>query len=556
MRTQTEAFWRDEYVVSDDDLDLVTGLILESGRPQPIDNLASTVIIRRYQQEREAVTQQGRHGRIYRPMDQYDIGQEITFSALDFAVGRVVDKRAGYNPRYGEFEVVRVAFDDQPEREFASALNDPHPLNRPEEELLAGPDPELSEADMVRLFEHYVAERLEKSLVGNDEFVHFDDAWFLRALLPEIHVGHLNLAEAMIYEAGHELVAREMLGDLDLGAEGSTEAQLFALNHALSQDQRFDNVSMTESPVWYLRALEPEALFEMPAVLRPAFRAVGGEYIGLTMLDLVDEVGDSLDDIETLMSRGENDLHYEVTFPLLYAGAMPATQQFLRALPSVSGHHFPITLVDDQTGQQFKGWVMPSDRYVYGLDDWYGSMGMVVGGQVLVHPTDDPLVYHLAVTPSRSRRSDWIRSAAVEEGAVVLTMQRATVDVRCDREMLVDVPDREAIAQIMAQMNAEDRSLRELVRMAFLELAKLSAEHTVHAKGIYSVVNLMRRTGAVPIFAELTRHACYDPVGNGLWTYDPSLEGTIYKTPDDMRERPQSNRDNLIKDQVVEYLGR
>ena len=116
MRTQTEAFWRDEYVVSDDDLDLVTGLILESGRPQPIDNLASTVIIRRYQQEREAVTQQGRHGRIYRPMDQYDIGQEITFSALDFAVGRVVDKRAGYNPRYGEFEVVRVAFDDQPER--------------------------------------------------------------------------------------------------------------------------------------------------------------------------------------------------------------------------------------------------------------------------------------------------------------------------------------------------------------------------------------------------------------------------------------------------------
>jgi hypothetical protein len=135
-------------------------------------------------------------------------------------------------------------------------------------------------------------------------------------------------------------------------------------------------------------------------------------------------------------------------------------------------------------------------------------------------------------------------------------MQRATVDVRCDREMLVDVPDREAIAQVMSQMDAERVPLRGLVRMAFQELAKLSAENTVHAKGIYSVVNLLRRTSAVPVFAELTRNAGYDPVGNGLWTYTSSLDGTEYKTPDEMRERPQSNRDNLIKDQVVEYLGR
>ncbi len=66
----------------------------------------------------------------------------------------------------------------------------------------------------------------------------------------------------------------------------------------------------------------------------------------------------------------------------------------------------------------------------------------------------------------------------------------------------------------------------------------------------------MRRVGSVLVFAELTRSACFDPVGNGFWAYDAALEGAVYRTPVEMRERPQSTRDDLVKDQVVQYLGR
>jgi len=556
LKTQTEAFWRDEYQISDSDLDLIAGVILEAGKPQRLDTLVATVIMRRYQREKEAMTRQAKSGQLYQPKGTYQIGQEVIFSALGYAVGRVTDVRQGHNPKYGEFQVIRVLFENELEREYAAAFDHPHPLNRPLEELLGSADPAVSESEMVRLFEHYVARRLEPALESNSEFVYFDGVWFLRELLPEIHVGHLNLAEAMIYEAGHPLVAREMLGELDLPAASSSEAQLFALNHALGKDERFDNVSLSDEPVWYLRALEPAAVAKRPDVLKPAFRAAGGEYLGITLLDFVEEVGDELDDVESLTLRQPEGIQFEVNFPHLYAGTMPATQRFLRLLPPTSSHHLSLTMVDDKTGQRYEVWAVPDERYICGLSNWYTAVGMCVGGQVSVSPAGAPLTFSISAQPIRSKKTEWVRSASVSDEGLALQMQRSAIGVKCDRNTFVDVPDREAIARLMAQTERAQLSLTSLIRTAFEELAKLSSRGIVHAKSIYSAVNLMRRSGTVPIFAELTRHACYDPVGDGSWAYDPSLAGQLYRTPDEMRERPFSKRQDLIRDQVVQYLGR
>jgi len=70
------------------------------------------------------------------------------------------------------------------------------------------------------------------------------------------------------------------------------------------------------------------------------------------------------------------------------------------------------------------------------------------------------------------------------------------------------------------------------------------------------VANLIRRTGSVPVFAELTRRACYDPVGGGYWAYDPDLAGRVYHTPEEIRERPLSGRQDLVRDPVIQYQGR
>jgi hypothetical protein len=558
LKTLTESYWRDEFQVAGADIDLVTGQILEAGRPQRLGALASTVIMRRMQVEKDAATRQARSGEIYQPKGHYEVGQTVVFPMLDFASARVVGVRPGENPKYGSFSVIRVELDNEPgEREFAADLDAPHPLNAPIEDLVVSTDSSVSEADLVRAFEHYVALKLEPVLEEAAEFVRFDGNWFLRDLLPEIHIGHLNLAEAMIYEAGHPLPAREMLTELDLPVTGSREAQLFALSRALSEDSRFDNVSITDESIWFLRALVPEAVYERPAVLVPAFKSQGGEYIGLTMLDMVEEIGDELDDVDAAtVPRDGTSMRFELNFPHLYAGTMPASQRLLRMLPASTQRYYPITLLDSRNQRRLDAWVLPDERYICGLKEWYTSAGLCVGAEVTVTPTEEPMTLSVSVVPVRSRRSEWIRSATMAEGDLVLQMQRSSVQVRADRNTLIDVPNGEEIASLMAQAADAQLSLSATVRTAFTELAKLGSGGTVHAKSLYSAANLLRRTGAVPVFAELTRRACYDPVGDGLWVYNPDLEGAVYRDPDEMRERPLSTRENTARDQAIQYLGR
>ena len=351
LKSRTEAFWRDEYRVSEADVDSITSQILEAGKPLPLSGLVAAIIARRLEREKDAVKFEAEHGAIYQPKNHYDVGQKVLFTALDFAAGQVIAVRPGNDPKVGDFQVIRVAFDDgAPEREFAADFAGDHPLNRPAEELLGGTDPEVSDGDLTKRFEHYVARQLEPTLDGNQEFVKFNGLWFLHGLLPEIHLGHLNLAEAMIYEAGHPLAAREMLDELEIGGAATVDARLFALSHALSDDKRFDNLGSAENPIWYMRALEPAAVHARPAVLTPAFRATGGESVGITTLELIEEVGDELDDIQALSSRERTTFQCQLPFPHLYAGTLPATSQLLAKLPQAAGTHYPLTLID--TAQQ------------------------------------------------------------------------------------------------------------------------------------------------------------------------------------------------------------
>jgi hypothetical protein len=555
LRTQTEAFWRHEYTISEADLDLITGLVLEAGKPQSLETLSAAIVLHRHRLEQEASAQQNKTGQVYRPMDSYQVGSALVFSEMALAEGVVTVVREGQNPRYGPFSVIRVALADGSEREFAAAFDHPHPLNRPIEELLSSGQDDLTDEQLAEVYGPYVALRIEKRLQALPDWVRLNGLWFLSGLLPEIHVGHLNLAEAIIYEAGHPVAATDMLKDSGLEAASSEAARLFALNHALAGDQRFDNVSTGEERVWYLRALEPQAVFARPDVLLPAFVATPDDHIGLTMVDLVEEIGDELDIVEHSLLQNTRDLRCEVTFPHLYAGTLPFSWAFARLVNQEGRRHFPLTLVDGRTGRRIEVWVVPEHGYMCGLGDWFAAVGMCVGGQVTFGPTDEPQAFTIGVMPARSTRSEWVRTASVAEARLMLQMQRAAVAVRYDPNTFVDVPDRQAVAQLMTRSAAANTSLPVLIRYAFQELTKLGDKGFAHAKSIYSVVNLHRRAGAAPVFAALTRNACYDPVGDGQWAFDPNLVGKVYETPEEMMERPLSARTMRTRDQVTRYLG-
>jgi hypothetical protein len=51
----------------------------------------------------------------------------------------------------------------------------------------------------------------------------------------------------------------------------------------------------------------------------------------------------------------------------------------------------------------------------------------------------------------------------------------------------------------------------------------LSPQNTVHAKTIYSAVNMVRRCPPGPIFAELVRQPCFISMGENYWRFNASL---------------------------------
>jgi len=334
-------------------------------------------------------------------------------------------------------------------------------------------------------------------------------------------------------------------------------AQAFALNRALANDERFDDVSLDDEPLWYLRQLEPAAVHMRPPIMRDPIPAEGGESICLSMLDLVEELGDELDDVPGMGFHEHDEITYSVTFPHLYAGTMPAKLQLLRRLAVPQDkHHVRLTLVDSNLDKEYRVWLVADERYICGLEEWYQDVGMCVGGQVKVTVPEEPLTIQLSVQRAKRSRSEFIRSATVKDGHLTLQMQRASLPVEVDRNSVVYVPDADQIAALMLRESTRELSLAEVVYRAFEELAKLSAGGTAHAKSVYSTVNLMRRSGSVPVFQELTRRACYDPVGNGEWAFEPGKKGLYYNTPEDMRDRPQRSRDTAVQEPVAQYRGR
>jgi hypothetical protein len=164
---------------------------------------------------------------------------------------------------------------------------------------------------------------------------------------------------------------------------------------------------------------------------------------------------------------------------------------------------------------------------------------------------DDPFIFVVSFEEGRAK-ADWIRQARIMDDKVTFSMQRKSYACRYDKHLLIDEGSVTALDMLWTRAE-EAHSLFENLTQVFPELAKLSGLGQVHAKTLYSAVNLTRRCGAVPIFAELTRQACFDPVGDGNWVYDESLRGVTYNTPEEMSRRPNSQRPERIVDRVHRY---
>lgn len=240
----TPEYWIESYSPTGRELDWLYEFVLEAGRPQNIEALAGELVRSHVAKAMEAIrASQKADGTAYRPSDRHKVGQKLVFPVIDGAEGVVESIRPGNNPDYGEYQVITIKLGGQ-SREFATGLMQEHSLSQ----VVAEVDPDETAARFAPL----IAPQLASVLSDDKEWLRYGDRWILKALLPEIHAGHCNLAEAILMLGGEPLPADQILPELELDEAIALEARTMALEIALAGDRRFRNVGAHESPLWTL----------------------------------------------------------------------------------------------------------------------------------------------------------------------------------------------------------------------------------------------------------------------------------------------------------------
>ncbi len=524
-KTQTATYWQRQFSLSDRDVTYLYGVILEGGRPLFTAALSQILIERHCRQEEELIEAELSKGAVYQPQEAYDVGQPIIFPALDYALGVVVESRPGRNPDYGEFTVIQVQFEgDDGTREFASALQGEHKLNRKpgEDDLLAMADL-LSPQELYERYGSFVESKVISRLREHKDFVGFGDEWFLRDLLVPIDLGRLNIAEALIEIKGMPLPSAEFIPELDLPEEVPEEIRALSLNLAFTDDRRFDNIGDMGRDLWYLRRLTPEPVSEPPARLIIEAEPYDREQISEELLLIEREIDDEGSGEEVMgPSRPIYRTTIALTYPHWRCGTLPLTVRTRGLFPDSTNHHSPIVLVDGQSGSRMQGWVVHQESFVYGLADWFKRNELPVGVFIRLERTRDPRTLTVDFEARRLKRL-WGMVATVQANKLVFQMRK--VPISCDYDDLLSIGEEnsQAIDRLWHEVHVRGESLLRTMVYIMPELIKLSPQGTVHAKMVYSAVNLLRRVPPGPVFALLSSEPCFVSMSGGYWTFDEAL---------------------------------
>ncbi len=507
--------WADDFTVTDDDLEQLTSLLLERETPLSIDELAHALIAQRLEQQAAAERERFKDARMYNPAQAYEVGQKIFFPLEDYTVGTVLDVRAGDNGEHGDFKVIAVDFDGRNLREFAAELQTYHKLSDMLNEDAA---PQLSGSadEIYALNRHLIVPKLEERLREGGDLVSVAGKWFSRDLVLEVNEGHLNLAEAVLYtiEGGPmstEQIVQEIGG---LSDSASLELQIFSLNDVLSRDPRFDEVGPINTVMWYLRTFEPQEVLNAPNFLKYNEIDYDPALLSNEQRALEAEIDDewSPDADATAAVAGE-----EVTLTLNYAhwraGTLPLNRKMQAIFPTARRtQRIAVTLVDGQDGETYAGWVVRPDRYVFGLDAFYRKHKLPIGAFIVVRRDGDRIVVDFR---AHRPRTEWVRVITPKATQVSFEEQRRAIGAEYDDLLILWSDDVNAAD---AAYNGK-RALNQALRAVAVELTRNTPQGTLHAKTLYSAVNVLRRAAPGAVFATLNGDPEFQYVGNHYWRF-------------------------------------
>jgi len=296
--------------------------------------------------------------------------------------------------------------------------------------------------------------------------------------------------------------------------------QRISLEHALSGDERFDRVQREGVPAWFIKRLEPAEVVKVPLALRPASVRYNRALLSVELLqtewELDDEWGEST--LSSELPSVVPNTSFTLTYPHRRHGTIPLNGRTRSFFPASTGGKATITFIDGRWGNQYTGWVVHDGRYVSGLAKWMDDHALPVGAHITLERTTNP---NEIVVDFRTRRPkrEWARIATPHPEEARLTFEMNKIQVACeyDETMIVADTDPAAIDALREELYNDGVDLPTIVDQIVPELTGLNPQGTVHAKTVYSAVNIIRRCPPGPIFYLLISNPRFRDVGAGMF---------------------------------------
>jgi len=486
-----ETYWQD-FSVGKKDIENIYNLLLEKAVPLSANEILDYLISNRVKHELDAFQKQKSSlGKVYLPKDEFKAGEIISFPALNMEKGKISSVRDGFNPDFLDMKVIDVEFESGKSRSFASHLEN-HPLNLIQD--LPENDPNLDPVLVKENFGEDLIQRMEEALKQNDDLVKIAGSWFPRSLLVDVHIGHLNLAEAVLEEAkGGPISTINLMKQVELTANADEKLLEFSFDLALQEDGRFDEVGPSGQTFWFLKELEPLDVKEVPLFLKYSPKEYSFEDLDKFMEMFEGNLYDELETMETPGLLAEK-ASISLTFPHWRSGTLPLSKSLKKMFPSAyEAPRVLFTFFDPQENERFSGWVVRASKYICGLDKWYQKHELMPGSIVAVEKSKIPGEIIIKFEKSRQNK-EWLKTVLVgSDQGFVFAMLKHPLTANFDERMAIAIPDVAALDEIWKNHVFEKESIDKTIIRVLRELAKLNPQRQVHAQELYAAVNILRR---------------------------------------------------------------
>ncbi len=515
--------WAHSFTISATDIDYITNLLLEKETPLSSKELAIALVNSQIEEKRAEVAAQYAGTKVYRPADTYAVGDRLIFSTMDYTTATISSIRDAVSNDATGFRVAAVEFDkpkfnvSDRQREFAIEFSGDHPLNSDDGDLHpANSDDEYTAEDIINDRQITIVKQVDDALNNNLELVRLAGTWFVRDLMIEIDIGHLHLAEAVLdMNEGGPLTTEQILDEMGGLGDSPKSLQIFSLNYNMNEDSRFDEVGPAGEVLWYLNRLLPRMVQQVPAILQYNPIEYDRSLLKEDMLQLEYDLDDEFSPIKS--PEPDEEVSLTLIYPHRRIGTLPINSETCYIFPEAKTPRIAITIVDVIDNEEYPCWIVHEHKYVYGLASLYQKHHLPVGAYVHLNNTDDPSRIEIEFDSYRPR-TEWIPLVNGTDGDQLhFESAKRAIGADYDDMVIVGVNNLQEVDKLGNDVQTQQVPLATLLRSLIKELSKHNPQKTVHAKVLYSTLNILRRCPPGPIFATLIANPDLENVGGHYW---------------------------------------